>query len=70
MTDKSNSPFAAVSESLTDGSEVWYVLHGDMQEKMASASSEISVTDLVLQLNAVCVAWVEESPDHIVIEDD
>ncbi|WP_426197181.1 hypothetical protein [Massilia sp. DWR3-1-1] len=68
MSDKMCFPFATNSETLTDGSVVWYVMHADSDEKIASASTEVAVTDLVLTLNAACTDWANESPDHIVIE--
>ncbi|WP_426107452.1 hypothetical protein [Massilia sp. TSP1-1-2] len=69
MTEKSNRPFVTDRETLTDGSEVWYVLHADTLEKIASASYEAAVSDLVVQLNEVCEEWADASPDHNVIEE-
>lgn len=70
MSDKSNRPFTTTSEALTDGSEVWFVLHYDTLEKIASASDEAAVCDLEMRLNAVCEEWADESPDHLVIEEE
>ena len=69
MTEKSNRPFTANSETLTDGSVIWYVLHCDSLERIGFASDEAAVTDLEMQLNSLCESWAEESPDHIVIKE-
>ncbi len=60
-------PFTTDNDTLTDGSVVWYVLNADTEEKIASASTEEAVTDLEMQLNAICERWVEESPDHKIL---
>lgn len=69
MNDEPCFPFVPTAKTLTDGSVLWFVLHADSLERVAEATDETAVCELVLELNRVCSQWRSVSKDRIVFDD-